>query len=140
MDGSLDQFDCRIQLAGLSGDKAKQMQSMRVVWMLGQDLAVNDLGLGESSRLVVLDGAAHRFINRHLRHPRLLGSFQFSDPGATTTGENIAAPGTIKPVSYSDIPNWWIVTERSANKMGTANPGHFRDFFLAAAWLKISSG
>ena len=69
-DRSLDQIDAGVQSPGLVGDHAEQVQRIGMIRLLIQHPAIDFLGLGKSSRPMVLDGQLHRLIDRELSHPR----------------------------------------------------------------------
>jgi hypothetical protein len=45
------------------------VQRLGIIGLLAQHLAIDFLGLGESTRLVILDGKLHRLIGCELGHP-----------------------------------------------------------------------
>ena len=67
-DRPADQLDRDVRVARLAGEEAQPVPCTGLVGEMGQDLAIDLLGLGQSAGLVMPDGDLQRLIDRDLRH------------------------------------------------------------------------
>jgi len=64
-DGPKNPLHREIIPSALLGDDAKMVQSFSVIWLQGQDLAIERLGIRQSSGLMVLEGKGEGLWNGH---------------------------------------------------------------------------
>jgi hypothetical protein len=74
-DGPANQIHRNVAASCLPGDDAEVMKRARVVWLLGEDLAIELLGLVQPPGLVMLQGNCHRLLNRRISHIHSFGCF-----------------------------------------------------------------